>query len=86
MQWKSNNLLCSTNTAHLIYSKCHNYVRLLVNDFSFAPWITQICLHLQKQRECDKSIQGHRMIHINCITGSIYIKWSLENLYPEEAA
>lgn len=47
--------LCHTNTTYLIYSKCHDYIRLLVNDFSFASRVTQICLHLQKPRQRDAS-------------------------------
>lgn len=69
LQWKREKCLSHTTTVHLIYSKCHNYVRLLVNDFSLAPWITQIGLHLQKQRNVINQLQqtasGHRMKHIN---------------------
>lgn len=39
-----------SHKSNLIYSKCHNYIRLLVNDFSFASWVTQICLHLKKSK------------------------------------
>ncbi len=37
------------NTAYLIDSKSHDYVRLLMNDFSFSSWVAQICLHLESQ-------------------------------------
>lgn len=37
------------STSHLVDGEGHDDVRLLMNDFSFAPWIPQVCLHLEKK-------------------------------------
>lgn len=34
-----------------VNGKCHDYIRLLVNDFSFASWVAQICLHLKNSKK-----------------------------------
>lgn len=47
-----NKVLCSIlikQTTYLIDGKCHDYIRLLMNDFSLASWVAQICLHLERK-------------------------------------
>lgn len=43
-----------TPTTDLIYGKCHDYIRLLVDDFSFSSWVAQISLHLEKAKRKGK--------------------------------
>lgn len=44
-------LISCTDNTHPVDSKSHNYVRFLVNDFSFSSRVAQICLYLKMQIE-----------------------------------
>lgn len=49
----------SSRNSHLVDGKGHNDVGLLVNDFGFASWVTQIRLHLEisKREPMERKLQ-----------------------------